>query len=129
METIIHYCNQQRVKCEKTLEENKEYLDKIKELPLEMDNLIQVCIESLENFIQLGNTELQLFNLIINPPAEKTMFPLILKKYDELMEISLDLSKKRVIYGIQPEGNYLKKCRCSLKDRDIIKLLCEIGEK
>ena len=38
METIIHYCNQQRVKCEKTLEENKEYLDKIKELPLEMDN-------------------------------------------------------------------------------------------
>ena len=129
METIIHYCNQQRVKCEKTLEENKEYLDKIKELPLEMDNLIQVCIESLENFIQLGNTELQLFNLIINPPAEKTMFPLILKKYDELMEISLDLSKKRVIYGIQPEGNYLKECRCSLKDRDIIKLLCEIGEK
>ena len=130
----IEECNRCLSKCEEVIEKVKDKLYTLKVvgllefLPLDLKEKNVERIKNYENLLQITKTEKLLFTLLINPQAEKTMFPLILKKYDELVEISIDLSKNRVISGLEIEGDHLEFCKLSLNERQKVKQLCVYGE-
>ena len=121
--------------CDDRIDKVKDKLDSMKTcefvlglVDLEMNEKYVEKIKNYENNIQLIKTEKLLYTFLSNPQTEKTMFPLILKKYDELMGISYDLSGNMVISGLNPEGDHLEYCKASLSQREYIKKLCDYGE-
>jgi len=121
--------------CDDRIDKVKDKLDSMKTcefvlglVDLEMNEKYVEKIKNYENNIQLIKTEKLLYTFLANPQTEKTMFPLILKKYDELMGISYDLSGNMVISGLNAEGDHLEYCKASLSQREYIKKLCDYGE-
>ena len=92
---------------------NNKYFDKIK---------------NYENSIKLIQTEKLIYNALKNPNSMRELFPKLLKKYDDLMGLSYDLSGNMVITQLVKEGDYLEYCKQSLDQREYIRKLCLYGE-
>jgi hypothetical protein len=57
-----------------------------------------------------------------------SLFPLLLRKYDDLIEMSYEIANDMVKNGFIQEISYLEFCKESLEQRDYIKKLCMYGE-
>lgn len=57
-----------------------------------------------------------------------SLFPMLLRKYEELMEMSYQIAEDMVKNGVIKETSYLDYCKESLEQRDYIKKLCMYGE-
>ena len=97
---------------------------------LEMETKHQDRLKNCENNIKLVQVEKLIYNALAK--NNRAIFPKLLSKYDELMEVSFDLSGKMVITGENQEGDHLEYCKASLGQRDYIRRLClyggELGE-
>jgi hypothetical protein len=64
----------------------------------------------------------------INQLDDKKIFPLLLSKYDELLYELYDLHKEMVEINALKEEDYRLFCEKTLKDRKILKLVCDAAD-
>tara|TARA_R110000822_G_scaffold296052_1_gene418398 strand:+ start:298 stop:639 length:342 start_codon:yes stop_codon:yes gene_type:complete len=84
-------------------------------------------IKKYENDMSLVKTEKMIYNALTNSKSNKKIYKILLSKYDELMELSYDISGNLVINGLVPEGEYLDYCKKSLPQREYIRDVCSFG--
>lgn len=72
-----------------------------------------LIVTNLDNIKQLNN---------------KKIFPLLLSKYDELLNELYDLQKQMVELNGLKEEDYRLLCEKTLKNRNHLKLMCDAGE-
>jgi hypothetical protein len=83
-------------------------------------------VKNYENNIKLIKVEKMMWNAFKNN-GKKEIFKHILAKYDELMNVSYDISGNMVMNGVQPEGEYIDYCKESLEQREFIRKMCCAG--
>ena len=83
-------------------------------------------VKNYENNIKLIKVEKMMWNAFKNN-GKKEIFKHILTKYDELMNVSYDISGNMVMNGVQPEGEYIDYCKESLEQREFIRKMCCVG--
>ena len=87
----------------------------------------QYCIDFGNTIIQLIKTEKLLYMSLGNPKSKKSIFLMILKKYDETLAELIELSSNGVSLDIIPEGEHIERCKKSLEQREYIIKLCDKG--
>ena len=92
------------------------------------NNKYDVKIKNFENSIKLVKTEKMLYKALVNDKSPKEIFSILLNKYDELMNVSYDISGNMVNTGLNQENDHLEFCKESLNQREYIKMLCEYGK-
>jgi len=83
-------------------------------------------IKNMENSILCLKTEKLIYIAHRANNPNKTIFPLLLAKYDDLMNVSYDISGNMVRNGLIPEVEYLNYCKESLEQREYIRKLCDV---
>ena len=84
-------------------------------------------VKNYENIIKLIKVEKMMWNALKNKNSKKEIFKHILAKYDEVMNVSYDISGNMVMNGIAPEGEHLDYCKQSLEQREFIRKMCCVG--
>ena len=84
-------------------------------------------VKADENALKLVKTEKMLYTALVNPKTNKSIYKVILTKYDALLGLSYDLSGNMVLNGIKLEGEYLDYCKESMEQREYIRKLCCVG--
>jgi hypothetical protein len=84
-------------------------------------------VKNYENTIKLIKVEKMMWNALKNKNSKKEIFKHILAKYDEVMNVSYDISGNMVMNGIAPEGEHLDYCKQSLEQREFIRKMCCVG--
>jgi hypothetical protein len=59
---------------------------------------------------------------------DKKIFPLLLSKYDQLINELYDLQKEMVELNALKEEDYRLFCEKTLKERNVLKMICDAGE-
>ena len=86
-------------------------------------------IKNKKNDMNLVRTEKLIYKAIIANKPNKAIYTILLAKYDELMSDSYEMSGNMVNNDIAKEGDHLRYCERSLKQREFIKKLCFYGAK
>jgi len=86
-------------------------------------------IKNLENNLQLVKVEKLIVTALSNPNSKRDIFKALLKKYDDLMCLSYDISGNLVESGIALEGEHIDYCKSSLDQREYIRVMCSRGYK
>ena len=86
-------------------------------------------IENLDDCVKLVKVEKLVGKALSNPNSKRDIFKALLKKYDELMLSSYDISGNLVEYGVVLEGDYIAYCKSSLVKREFIRDMCSRGYK
>ena len=93
----------------------------------EAPNLEQV--KNLENCVKLVKVEKLIVTALNNPNSKRDIFKAFLKKYDDLMCLSYDISGNLVETGLVLEGEYIDYCKSSLDQREFIRDMCSRGNR
>jgi hypothetical protein len=83
--------------------------------------------ENHTNNIKLVEVEKVIYQSLTKQ-NNSSLFPMLLRKYDDLMEMSYQIAENMVKNGVTKETTYLEFCKKSLEQRDYIKKLCMYGE-
>jgi hypothetical protein len=84
-------------------------------------------VKNYKNDIILIKVEKMMYNAMKNNNCNKEIYKHILKKYDELMCVSYDISANMSKNGVELEGEYLEYCKKSLDQREFIRKMCSVG--
>jgi hypothetical protein len=86
-------------------------------------------VKNLENCVKLVKVEKLIVTALNNPNSKRDIFKAFLKKYDDLMCLSYDISGSLVETGIILEGDHIDYCKSSLDQREFIRVMCSKGYK
>ena len=86
-------------------------------------------VKCLENNLQLVKVEKLIVTALDNPNSKRDIFKAFLKKYDDLMCLSYDISGNLVETGLILEGEHIDYCKSSLDQREFIRVMCSRGYK
>ena len=84
-------------------------------------------VKNLENCVKLVKVEKLIVTALYNPNSKKDIFKAFLKKYDDLMCLSYDISSNLVDTGLILEGDHIDYCKSSLDQREFIRVMCSKG--
>ena len=116
------------------MQEMKRLMDEVAEMNIKNITVVVTYpptadgINNCKNAIEVIKTEKLIYSVLGKGNGEK-LFPRLLAKYDELMNESYEISQAMVRSDDIPEGEYLTFCKETVKQRQHIKTLCDIGEK
>jgi hypothetical protein len=142
---FIKLCAKNLVACDEKLEKSENSLgfllgmekslgflewisskDELAECDKVINKKIECRILNTQNNIKLLKVNKFIYKAIIEKKSSKYLEKLI-EKYDELMGTSIEISGDLVLYEVVVEGEYLDFCKNSLKERECIKLICDLG--
>ena len=86
-------------------------------------------VKNLENNLQLVKVEKLIIKALSNTNSKRDIFKALLKKYDDLMCLSYDISGNLVETGLVLEGEYIDYCKSSLDQREFIRDMCSRGNR
>jgi ribosomal protein S17E len=78
--------------------------------------------------IKIAKVEILIVTNIKNELANKRIYPLLLEKYDELLNEDYEVRQKMVLDGMMEEEDYRKYCKNSVDLRNTLKKVCKGGE-
>ena len=78
--------------------------------------------------IKIAKVEILIVTNIQNEFANKRIYPLLLEKYDELLNEDYEVRQKMVLDGLMEEEDYRKYCKNSVDLRNTLKNVCKGGE-
>jgi hypothetical protein len=84
-------------------------------------------VKNLENCVKLVKVEKLIVTALNNPNSKRDIFKAFLKKYDDLMCLSYDISSNLVDTGLILEGDHIDYCKSSLGQREFIRVMCSKG--
>jgi len=88
--------------------------------------------EDFKNILNIGikisKIEILIVKNINNPFANKRIYPLLLEKYDELLNEDYDARQNMVLSGDMEEEDYRTYCKESVDLRNTLKKVCKGGE-
>ena len=84
-------------------------------------------VKNLENCVKLVKVEKLIVTALNNPNSKRDIFKAFLKKYDDLMCLSYDISSNLVDTGLILEGDHIDYCKSSLDQREFIRVMCSKG--
>jgi hypothetical protein len=125
--------------CDKRISFNQDIIDKIEYLQFNPLSLaLGVSTDEQTEWVNKKKMREYAVKLIkiekliytaIQKKSDKTIFSKYIEKYDELLNMSYDLSGNLVSNNSMNEGEYLEFCNETMKQRNFLKDLCEIGER
>ena len=78
--------------------------------------------------IKIAKIEILIVKNIENEFANKRIYPLLLEKYDELLNEDYELRQQMVLDGMMEEEDYRNYCKNSVDLRNTLKNVCKGGE-
>ena len=84
-------------------------------------------VKNLENCVKLVKVEKLIVTALNYPNSKRDIFKAFLKKYDDLMCLSYDISSNLVETGLILEAEYIDYCKSSLDQREFIRVMCSKG--
>lgn len=87
-----------------------------------------IFINLLEIVIKIAKLEILVIKNIINPNTNKRIYPLLLEKYDALLNEDYEIRQQLVQDDDMDEDDYRLHCKKSMDVRNIIKTICKSGE-
>jgi hypothetical protein len=78
--------------------------------------------------IKIAKIEILIIKNIENKNANKRIYPLLLEKYDELLNEDYEARQQMVLDGMMDEEDYRTYCKNSVDLRNTLKSVCKGGE-
>lgn len=88
----------------------------------------ELSINLLQIVIKIAKLEILVIKNIINPNTNKRIYPLLLEKYDALLNEDYEIRHQLVQDDDMDEDDYRLHCKESMDVRNIIKTICKSGE-
>ena len=110
--------------CIKGIECANEKLEEIMEMETSSPC---ICKKNKELQYKLVKIEKLIYMTVMNPNKRQEIFPILLAKFDDIMEDFQDNSKKMVTAGFNTENDYLLMCKASMNLRECVSFMCEYG--
>jgi len=118
----IHFCPEKVIMdCNERIDYNNQFLR-------DEDYVNEDFHKILNIGIKIAKIEILIIKNIENEFANKRIYPLLLEKYDELLNEDYDVRQKMVLDGMMEEEDYRTYCKNSVDLRNTLKSVCKGGE-
>jgi hypothetical protein len=125
---IFKLCEKAIVRFDEKLERQQNALGLLlgmkKSLELVSSKKIECRILKTQNNIKLVKVQKLIYKAVVE--KNSLIFPKLMEKYDELMTTSLEIWEDLVLNEVAVEAGYLDYCKKCLKEREGIKMICEV---